>query len=511
MPQYDAVVVGAGNAGLISALTLLSKGKKTLLIEQHNIPGGCATSFVRGRFEFDPSLHELCGVGSEENPADVRKLFNSLGVRLNWCKVPDCFRVITKYTDGSRMDVTMPSGKDAFIDKMEYYVPGSRAKMEELFGLFDEICEATAYSSDPDYDQKVILQKYPDFLRTGAYSSMKVFKAMKLPQKCIDILSTYWSYLGVDMEHLSFIHYASMVNSYIRNSAYIPMHTSHEISVALTERIRELGGDIWFNCRAEKFLFDGDKCCGVLTSAGRVDCDLVFANINPDIIYGRMMPEELVPEREKKLSAARAGRYGARMFTCYFGLNKTAEELGINDYSIFMSGTSDSVKEYAALEKVKTNSYGIFLCYNICNPDFSPKGTCVVSITTMTGREDWEKLSRDEYFSFKTAFAKKQIACLKAKTGIDIAPYIEEATVATPLTFSRYLGVPEGSVYGYETRDWDSIIPRTMMLDADYTIKGLYPIGTSGPRGDGYSSAYAAGEIITELALKKEADGGADK
>ena len=40
---------------------------------------------------------------------------------------------------------------------------------------------------------------------------------------------------------------------------------------------------------------------------GVVDCSYVLANINPDIIYGTMMPKELVPEREKKLSAALDG------------------------------------------------------------------------------------------------------------------------------------------------------------------------------------------------------------
>ena len=50
--QYDIVVVGAGNAGLSAALHCAKEGKKVLLIEQHNLPGGCATSFVRGRFEF---------------------------------------------------------------------------------------------------------------------------------------------------------------------------------------------------------------------------------------------------------------------------------------------------------------------------------------------------------------------------------------------------------------------------------------------------------------------------
>jgi len=50
-----------------------------------------------------------------------------------------------------------------------------------------------------------------------------------------------------------------------------------------------------------------------------------------------MMPKELIPEREKKLSTARNHNYSARMYTVYVGLNKTAEELGIKDYCIFMA------------------------------------------------------------------------------------------------------------------------------------------------------------------------------
>ena len=59
MSRFDAVVIGSGTAGMSAALSLATAGKKILVLEQHNIPGGCSTSFVRGRFEFDASLHEF--------------------------------------------------------------------------------------------------------------------------------------------------------------------------------------------------------------------------------------------------------------------------------------------------------------------------------------------------------------------------------------------------------------------------------------------------------------------
>ena len=59
MPQYDAIIIGAGNGGLSAALTLAQAGKKVAVFEKHNIPGGCGTSFCRGRFEFEVALPKL--------------------------------------------------------------------------------------------------------------------------------------------------------------------------------------------------------------------------------------------------------------------------------------------------------------------------------------------------------------------------------------------------------------------------------------------------------------------
>ena len=73
MRKYDAVVIGAGNGGLAAACRMAKGGKKTLLIERHNLPGGCASSFRRGRFEFETALHEICEWGTKENPGGCRK------------------------------------------------------------------------------------------------------------------------------------------------------------------------------------------------------------------------------------------------------------------------------------------------------------------------------------------------------------------------------------------------------------------------------------------------------
>jgi prolycopene isomerase len=502
MCKYSVVVAGAGNAGLTASLRLAMSGRKVLLIEQHNIPGGCATSFRRGRFEFEASLHELSDLGPAENPGELRKLFDEFGVKINWYKVHDCFRAVGRYSDGTPMDVTLPAGVNAFINRMEEYVPGSRPCMEDFFALTREIERASEYSGKAD--PALMAQDFPNFLRTAGYPAEKVFDALKFPRKVKDIMSSYWSYLGVDLGRLSFTHYASMIHMYVDKGAYIPSMTSHEISLALLERFRELGGEAWFNCRAEEFLFDGDRCCGVRTTCGDVYADYVLANINPHLVNGKMVPKELVPEREKKLTAART--FSVRPLVVYFALNKSHRELGIEDYSIFIQ-PGDSVKAYRSLDNFETNDLNIFLCYNVVNSEFSPEGTCVVSFTSMFNIDRWANVEPEDYFKVKSKFAAKAVVQLKECTGIDISDCIEEMCVATPWTFARYLGTPEGCVYGYELDNWDSILARRRMIGSDYPIKGLKTIGAAGPNGDGYSPNYESGDLFAKLVLM-EMNGG---
>ena len=80
MTDYDAVVIGAGNGGLAAAAHLAQRGLSVLLLERHNVPGGCATSFVRGRFEFEVALHQLSGLGSASQPGPLWGILQKLDV-----------------------------------------------------------------------------------------------------------------------------------------------------------------------------------------------------------------------------------------------------------------------------------------------------------------------------------------------------------------------------------------------------------------------------------------------
>ena len=146
MQHYDAIVIGAGNGGLAAAAALAKGGKKVALFEKNRTPGGVATSFRRGRFDFEVSLHELCGFGTDEKRSgSVRALFDFLGIsdKIEWVQVPEAYRLIT-YEEAEPLDVTMPFGVDEYIEAMEKYVPGSRGDITAVFDLAAEYLKATA-------------------------------------------------------------------------------------------------------------------------------------------------------------------------------------------------------------------------------------------------------------------------------------------------------------------------------------------------------------------------------
>ncbi|MEV4126682.1 NAD(P)-binding protein [Nocardia sp. NPDC049707] len=54
-----------GQRRLRTAATAQRAGARTLLLERHNVAGGCGTSFRRGCFEFEVAPHQLWGAGVE--------------------------------------------------------------------------------------------------------------------------------------------------------------------------------------------------------------------------------------------------------------------------------------------------------------------------------------------------------------------------------------------------------------------------------------------------------------
>ena len=490
--QYDVIVIGAGNGGLSAAASACNRGLKTLLIEQHNLP---ATSFRRGRFEFEPALHELCDVGEPDAREEVGALIDFYGAKVDWVRLPEAYRLIINGEGEEKIDAVMPFGKQAFIDKMEEYVPGSRESMEKFFYLADCIMKANAAvaAAGGKADPKVMMKEHPDFLKCGNYPTAVVLRTLKMPLKAQKILSAYWCYMGVNTEDIEFGFYAALVHKYIVNAAYIPRYRSHELSTAMDKTIREHGGTILYNTLATRILMENGVPVGVETTHGTFH--------SPNAIYGDMMDGgKDLPEAH--IRAVNARKIGGRGYCCYVGLNKTAEELGVGEYSYFISEFADTVKEQELAGTFREHPMQATICLNHAIPDCSPPGTCIMSFTTFFMKDIWSDVTEKEYFAKKREVAMKMIRDFEKATGTSIAPYIEEIEIASPATLARYALVPQGAMYAYSCGEGDSLMARLQMLDEDQRVKNIRFASGYGPRLYGYSSTYMGGDMAVKLTLK---------
>ncbi|MGN0361798.1 MAG: hypothetical protein ACI4ET_03050 [Bilifractor sp.] len=84
---------------------------------------------MRGRFEFEAALHELCDLGTSEHPGTVRKLFDQYGADVDWRIENKLFHLIVP----GDLDLVLPTGIEPFCDKMEELVPGCRIKNPTIF------------------------------------------------------------------------------------------------------------------------------------------------------------------------------------------------------------------------------------------------------------------------------------------------------------------------------------------------------------------------------------------
>ena len=243
---------------------------------------------------------------------------------------------------------------------------------------------------------------------------------------------------------------------------------------------------------------------GVILKGGRqIKTRHVIANCAPHLVYGKMMDN--VPESVVRATNAR--KFSGRGFCMFLGLNKTADELGIENHNYFLYDTSDSVKQYEIMKKISTNAAQATVCLNRAYPECSPAGTAMMYFTTLYMSDDWGNVKPQDYARTKEKVANMMISRSEEYTGCKIKDSIEEIAVATPMTYARYCGHPEGAIYGYESQYWDGLNPRLQMMAQDHVTRGLRFAGGYSMRLSGYSSAYFSGDITgrqTVGDIKKE-------
>lgn len=507
LPSYDAIVVGAGLGGLTAATRLAKAGKSVLLLEQHNMTGGYATSFVRGRYEFEVSLHEACECGDGLNGTGygtVRKMLEDLDVDVDWRLVPDAYRVICTDYD---LDFTMPFGIENCIEAIEKLEPGNGKKVRNYFKLFEEINEALEYIGScgkAGPEPKVMATKYASFLRSAAYETDEVNKSFKFGPKTEQVLNAYYGYISRHLSEASFTVWAQMIYIYLRDGAHVANKTSHALANDIEKAFRKHGGHLGLCTKVVKYLIEDGRCVGVVTADGEeIRAKYVISNGNPNYTLAEMIDRNDVPEEALKLAAAR-DQLGSP-FLVYMGLDALPEEMGIESYEYFIGNDMNTERIYNESNEWCPHAKVSATCIDVAIPGMTGPDRCQLNFTTLYDPKAMHNsgITKYDYLPENERFANVLIDYFEKTTGARIRDHIEELAIATPATFTRYTNAFRGNIYGFPCTAVDGAVTRMLRAEEERYIPGLDFVGSAGIRAHGYSSVITNGYDIAGVALEK--------
>ncbi len=498
------IVIGAGLGGLGAACQLVLRGETVLLLEKHNVPGGFATSFVRGRFEFEGALHELSDIGTQDNKGSLYRFLERLGVvpnKLRFKHIPEFYRSV--YLDG--FDVTMPLGVDEYREKLIELFPAETKGIEEFMEMCGSVLKGIKYiaSKGGKFKPQEILKEHPWLPRISGITLSELYNKFFTDKKLISLISQLWGYLGLPPERINAYAFVGMLIFYLNWGAAFPLGRSHSLVNAMVGAFEKLGGEIRYNALVNRILVENDKVCGVELLNGDIyKCKAVISNVNPICTAMKMLPPEVVPvEYKKKIYAPEIGPSG---FSVYIGLNTSYKDLGLTAHETFINEDYDINKAFEMFHKLEAPKYIVAACYNHIYEDISPPGTTQLVLTTLQMGKLWQSVPPDQYFHIKDEIANSMVTLVEKTICPEIRENIEVAVAATPLTYYRYSKNIEGAIYG-TTQDVTN--GPLLRLKSRGAIPGLYQVGAWTNFGGGFSSTILGGRIASGMYLKDKIEG----
>ena len=481
MQNYDVIVIGAGNGGLTAACTVAQGGLKTLLLEQHNVPGGCATSFCRGRFEFEAALHQLSGFGSSEKPGPLRKALDEMGVTnlLEWVDMGKLYKVIVP----GYLDLVIPANREGAIKALKEKFPEESDHIEAFFKLiyqcWDEFIAMYHYNFDSidvesRLDPEASPEKYPTFFKYAFQTLQKVLdEYFRNPLLKISV-SALSVYSGPPTE-MALLDLATWLINYTEYGSYHIKGGSQALSNAIVKRFLESGGDVRFNCGVRKIVVENGTATGVITEYGEViKARRIISNASPLTVYMEMIDPADVPKGQ--LESLTGSRVGFSTFIIYAALDCDYSQLGIDETTNFI---------------FTPKRFFMFSCYNVSNPACSPPGTSVISIATYQTDQRWLAMPPHQYHEKKYEFAENLLKQVEQVLP-GIREHIEEIEVATPLTNVRFYGAPGGAIGGFHRSSKEFyLFPMDRPL-----IQGLHCVGACSTISGGFHPTLTHGRAV---------------
>jgi prolycopene isomerase len=493
--EFHAVVIGSGLGGLTFAAYMAIHGFKVLVLEQHDVPGGYATTFTRdgGRFTFDVSLHQTALVKS------VQTVFRELGVtdRVTFHRIPELFHYISPEDN-----IRCPAGEpDAFEQELARRFPDEadaiRGFMETMIGLNKE-GESFVSGGKPTLGKKLTFPiRFPLMWAARNKTLASYLDDHVSNARVRSLLSVFWPYYGLPPDKLSGFYYMNATGGYFRYGGSYPEGGSQAISNALVDTIEENGGEVRVGVEVARILMENGRAVGIVTSKGEsVKAASVVVNGSP--LHFLSSPESGNGGRKAFREAVTSYRPSMSSFLVWLGLNRDITR-EVTSPHLFFTPEIDAGKAYENGLRGDADKVGFGACvYNSFFPGCSPEGTSVINLIFLCGYEPWKRFEDEYRAGKKEAYRahKEQITeTLIERAEKHLFPGLRDMIAvresATPLTNERFTRNTAGAIYGFEQSMSNTFMNRISNRTA---VPGLYLAGAWGEPGGGLAAVMLSGK-----------------
>ena len=484
MKTLKVGIVGAGIAGIASAIRLAAKGQKVSVFEANDYAGGKLSEVRMGEYRFDagPSLFTF--------PKLVEELFEVAGElpqeKFEYQKLDTAANYF--FEDGTSFSA--PGNKRDLIEALQKNFEDDTATIERFFEqsnqMYDFLGEMFMFNSLHDWKtfvSKSAFRSYANIHKMGFFDTMarsneKQFKDPRLVQ----FFNRYATYNGSNpymtpatMNLISHLEYGI--------GAYFPKNGMHAITTSLVDLARRLGVDFHFGKKVTAITLDhGNRIKGLELTDEAIELDRVVSNMDIVGTYKYLLKEVAAPTKILKQPKSSS----ALIF--YWGIKGEFPQLEL--HNILFSGDYKAEFDHIFNKKDLYKDPTVYI--NITSkykPDDAPARSenwfTMINTPHNTG-QPWDDLIDQARSNI--------LSKLTRVLGVKVEDLIEEESILDPRLIESKTSSSQGALYGNSSNNKYAAFLR----HANFTnkIKGLYFCGGSVHPGGGIPMALSSAKIV---------------